>query len=111
MLHALASLRHLSDRCEGIWYHDLGHGKQTSDALLARGLVKGDAMPCTTRGCVHPGYLLLTEKGRAVLAEHEDPGKQAIALLKRIAYSRPLSGKLARQKAREFLAGIGVRGE
>lgn len=33
--------------------------------------------------------------------------EQALALLKRIAYGQPLSGKLARMKAREFLSNIG----
>jgi len=108
MLHALADLRFST---EGIWYHDLGWGAQTSDALIGRGLVEGDAMPCQTPGCVHPGYLKLTAAGYAALAEHEDPNKQALALLKRIAYGRPISGRLARARAREFLTGIGVQGE
>lgn len=101
MLDMLRLLRHCNVRCDDVWYHDFGQSKQMSNVLLARGFVTDNYL----------GYLLLTDKGRAALTEDEGPDVKAIELIKRLAFGRPISGRLARQYAREFLAEIGIKGE
>lgn len=55
---------------EPTWWHDVGAGAQTARALHARGLIAeapGGRAECGTPGCVHPGYMIATAEGFAIL--------------------------------------------
>ena len=68
MLEALAALAHAPDG--EVWYHDVGAGAATAEALLARGLAQeARAVECNTHGKGwHAGYLEITERGRFILS-------------------------------------------
>lgn len=65
----LDALYQIEWAAEPVWYHDVGAGSHTAEALLRRKLVQGKPGECGTPGHRHAGYLRLTRKGRKVLAK------------------------------------------